>query len=725
MEKIKSVYHKLLEKNPNLSLVFDVLFLLSLFCYLVCQMLMTTMLPNAFLMGFGGMTLHFVILATVLRTLTNLDNWKEILMTLPLSVVCVLVSRTNNMFFLMIYAWAMIGTVGISRTKVLKTHVVVCGGVVCLAVFSAFTGAIPNLVYLEEYGLRDSLGLIYPTDAAAYFFYLVLLAWIAWKALPDWLALLLCVPLFVAVNGLMQSDTSAICTIAFACVLVVFILWKRFGEKTGLKRYKKVLDWLLIGCFPLFGILMFVLIFLRAQNTGIGIKLDGWLTGRLYLAWQSMKANGIHALGADVAMRGRGGTTFPVSDYSFIDSSYPLLVIKYGWIFSVLICLVWMRGVWKAIKNEDYRLAFGMALIAFHSLAEHHFIEAYYNILIILPFAASDKKLKMSEDMSSTQMKGNEKKYYLIRWGLRILFFLALLGTSPMWLSVIRTLVGWKAITGAGNGLWVSLISWVIFISIVVFGIKAIYFLWRNGRKALCYFAVFGALIIGGFSVGKIQLNKASLDVKPFIEADKAALETISQEKHGKVYASELPVLYHMNFSWMGYHSFMGEDLARIDRVSVITSRKNEWNIFFQKGFSYIPISNDSAIYSNDGSVITCLEREGYQAYEYYPEKKELSNATRLNLVKGKYFVACTMEIKEDKNETEDNKLADLYVWGDGGRKQIASEVMEWDKSVDEPILQKNFTFYLEDDTPGVVFYVLKKGEIDYEIKDFYVQRVP
>ena len=751
MEKWKAAYLNFGKKYPHLPKLLEAVFLVSFFCYLFCQMLMTTMFPTAFLMGLGGLALWFVIYATLAKTAVSLEKWRELLLALPVALICYMVSKNIQTSLLMLYAWAIIGMVGISYRKVAKIYVIVVGLIVMAAVFSALTGAIPNLVYLEEYGFRDSMGICYPTDFASYLFFLLLFFWIAWEKIPEWVTLILCVPMFWAASVLTQSDTSTICTILLGFVLLLFLIWKKFGEKSPLKKYKGFLDVLLVGSFPLAGLLMFLLIFLRAKGTSVGLKLDGWLTGRLTLAWNSLKANGIHPLGAVVSMRGRGGSTFPVAGYTFVDSSYPLLFIKYGWILTILLCGLWMWIVWKAVKQEDYRLAFGMALIAVHSLAEHHFIEAYYNILIVLPFASYNqnkevvKTAKIAESpkaSESAKASAHEKEAAcLVRNFICLLSGVIILAAAPIWLSFVRTLCGWKELQEEGSGLGTALLGFVVLISFVFALVIGIFYLKKGAKKVAFLFGIAVALFLGGCLWLGLQFDQAKSQALPLLEADAKVVGKICDNASGKVYASELPTFYHQKFPKMSYHVFMGEDLARYRDVTVITSRQKEWNPCFQKGFSYVPISRDCAIYTNEANVIAALMQDGFSVYDYYPEKKLLKSGTELDLVKGKYTVTITLKMEEqepmlmesDKEMADseaiggpDKKLAEINILGFGGREPILNEeILFRSLNQNEGIYQFEVSFSLQGDVSDVVFYLLKSGEIAFEVKDFYVQMTP
>lgn len=723
MNELKDKYFNMVNRASNLKKFAEGLTITSILLYILMQMLFTTTFSTSFLMGLGGLFVNFIVWSVLLKTVLSLDQWMTLAGALLMAVVFFIVHKTNQQGLMLIYAWAIIGMVGISYRKYLKIHVCAVGALVFLAILASLTNVIPNLIFYQNYELRDSFGICYPTDFASYLFFLLLLFWIAWDSIPHWVSLVACIPLLAVAYVYARSDTSTICGVLFCVVLVAWIIWDRFPRKEIFHRFKKVFDVLLVSAFPLFGLLMFGLILLKAYNVGIGNTVDQILTGRLRLAVQSLRTNGIGFFGADVPMIGNGFSTFPVEDYNFVDSTYPLLLIKYGCVLSCLICLAWMRVTWIAVKNHDYRLALGMAFIAFHSLSEHHFIEVYYNAIIILLFADFTNKNPIGE--YSKKVVSN--KYILVVFGILLGFAL----TSPVWISKVRTICEWRELTNAGDGLvivFVCLFMIVAFTKLCTIGIVE-GTQWiskrKNGIKAITCLGLSVVLLLGGWLFSESLIKTAARDLKDRLETDAPALEKVSAASSGKVYASELPALYHQRFSNVRYHVYGGEDFAREKNATILTYRENEWNICLRKGFQFIPISDESALYSNDPCVVEQLQKDGYAAYQYYPETKEIKSGSDLDLVEGKYVIEYSLRVTGSETKDQPEEVAIIRILGNAGKDMLKTEKIFDDAMDGEGIISDNVILEIKKDTASVVFYLYGSGNGSVEVIHFSVRRIP
>ena len=723
MNRIRNAYLNMLEKYAGIKRALEWLFIGMMFVYVLCQMIYTTTFSTAVFMGMAGLILQGVAWSVVLKTGTDLVHWKELILAVMTGGLFYLIYRTGNQSMFLFYAWIVIGTVGICYRKLLRVFVVAAGALWGLAVLASLTGTIRNLIYMEEYGFRDSFGICYPTDFVSYLFYFAVFFWIAWDKIPDWVSLAVSVLLFAVAAFLAQSDTCTICAVLFAGILLLFMIWKKWFSDSRLKRFKKILDGLLIGAFPLMGIFMAVLIMLRAGNTAIGYRLDGLLTGRLGLASRAISENGVHALATEISMIGRGFNTFPVDGYNFIDSTYPLLLIRYGWIFTVVICLLWMNIVRKAVKNADYRMAFGMGLIAVHSLAEHHFVEIFYNILIVMPFASYEQKKNMRETEDS------EKKLPQILPCFMSIGAAAV--SAPLWLSVLRTICGWIRIK---EGRWelaavifcmAGILVFVISFSKVLSGL--LQSILGEGKERRIALALILALrsVSGLIFAGSIGISRAASGLQELVDMDTPVAELISENKTGSFYVSELPVLYKKMFRKIRLTVFMGEDYAREKNISVLTSRDSEWNYCFRKGFQYAPISEKSAVYTNDVSVIRAMEEEGYKFTDYYPEKKQLQHGTELDLVKGTYTVTCQLKEKSKNVTDQGEAAARILIMSNWGKYVFAEHTILRKQTDENGILNEEFTFELKDDMAGMVFYLLPQEGYPTDVEDFYVRMTP
>lgn len=722
--KIEAVIHK--EIYRRLGNIFTRFFLVFLAVFMVWQTLLTTNFSMAFPMRIEGVLYPILFWFVILKSCFELGNWRKLLPAALTALCYQLVYRSTGYGAFHFYALIVMGIVGIEYRRIVKMQAAVVGGVVLAAVAAAFAGMIPNLVYLYEGGLRDSFGILYPTDFASYLFYLLILFWIAWKNLPDWLSLLLCAAFFLVARCFAMSDTSSICGILFACVLIGFLLVKKFcgegkifGKAFGI--CKKTLDGVLILAFPLCALLMFGLLGLYAADVPLAQKLNQILTGRLALACRSLASNGVRLFGVSISQVGAGATTFPVAGYNFVDSSYPLILIRCGWVLFLVIAFCWVRVTYLAVKGKDYRLAFGMGLIAFHSLSEHHFLDVGYNILLLMPFAVYTQPAR--EEAERTQAGRTEKFPIGIICGAAVL--LAALLTEPFWMAYFRTVCGWMCLTdlnmrqlfAAGFALFFAALTALLIRSLAGF-VRTL----RAGDKNRKVFLSVPAALLGltaavALTAGLVK--RASADCRARLEADAPAMRVILNSAEGKVCADELPVLYRQTFGNIHYPVFMGEDLARYRDTTVVVSRSKEYICFLRRGFQYAAISEYSSVYTNDAGVIQRLSEAGYAPKNYYDEIRfielPLRSAPMVDLRAGEYTVRVDFQVSLPE---EAETVAKIIIVGNYSREILLEKSISRDSADAEGNVEAEFLLEISKDTAGVKFYLIPDNGAALETKE-------
>jgi hypothetical protein len=155
----------------------------------------------------------------------------------------------------------------------------------------------------------------------------------------------------------------------------------------------------------------------------------------------------------------------------------------------------------------------------------------------------------------------------------------------------------------------------------------------------------------------------------------------------GKVIANKEPELMHRRFPGISRSIWYGQDLARLENISVVVDLEEDNHVFPRRGFRFTQISPDNAVYSNDPSVIEALTDAGFQWTAYdaavrevdlgvFAEFNELSlteqgsivleNGRKLNhgpyldFYGGSYRI--TFDVKADGIREQNNPLCSLYV---------------------------------------------------------------
>ena len=291
------------------------------------------------------------------------------------------VVRDSNFLFL---AACTMGYLEIDYRKIIRTYLIAVGTALSIVVIAAIAGWIENLTFKKDGHIRYSMGTIYPTDFASLILFLLLYLWVALKKVPDWVLLVLPVISFVIAWKVTYSVTSMVCSVLFAVIILYHMLDQHVLVKCP--RLRAASDWVTALVVVVFAGTMIYLLFLYTDGGTWRQRVDEMLSYRLKIANNGLHTYGVHPFGNRFELIGAGRTTGGwIATYNFIDCSYHLILIRYGYILLVAVLAIWIFEIRLAQKVDDRRLAFVLALIAIHSISEHHLIEMHYNIAMSMP----------------------------------------------------------------------------------------------------------------------------------------------------------------------------------------------------------------------------------------------------------------------------------------------------------------------------------------------------
>ena len=627
MAKIRLLYQKMREKLgggvKRCALpVLDIVFLALAGIYLLYLTEESTLfyLP---LPAWFEQKLLIVMAVTAFCRLVLIGGYqKKVWIGLGLGVIYYMVYRSDGYMFLLYLAVLTIGFINIDYRKILKTYLLTVGAFFAVSVIGGLSGAIPNLVYLDgaDRTVRSSWGICYPTDFASYIVFILIAIWICHKSMPDWLMLILAAGSAFIAWFIAHSETSLYCSI----LLAALVLYHGFYRHIVLgKRKAKWLDYCANGlmsiAFPVLAMGMFALIYLYMQNNGLSSRIDVLLSGRLKYTAQVYNQYGIQAFGSPFQQLGNGFTTLPQNTYQFVDSTYPLILIRYGWMMFASTLLLWCVMTGKAIKRRDKRMALALALIAVHAISEHHFPEVNYNILFVMPLAAYPEELNDEYLMKTERVKRLIPT--LVLAGAAVIMGLLL----PYAISVLRTVFaamgwiggrekGWPVIAG-GFAMLVVILLLAVCVYRLIFD--------RVNRRRMKKLAAVGAAVsILAICVGFVGCNRivdrAVRENQAMVDADAEAVSIVTQNARGRVYVDVLPEVYIRRFKGISRTVFTGEDLSRKKNITVIMADAKESQILIWKGFRYCTISDQHGVYTNDQAVIDALQGAGYDIAKYF-----------------------------------------------------------------------------------------------------------
>ena len=99
----------------------------------------------------------------------------------------------------------------------------------------------------------------------------------------------------------------------------------------------------------------------------------------------------------------------------------------------------------------------------------------------------------------------------------------------------------------------------------------------------------------------------------PILDSESQIINTISLNKQGNLYASVVPRYYKKHFEDVSYSIYYGEDLARENNATIIADINKTYNAFIWNNLKKVKISDYHVIYTNDESVVSALNKIGYE----------------------------------------------------------------------------------------------------------------
>lgn len=370
------------------------LFLVSFAIYQAMCMWDTTMFPLPFRVELLGKA---IALGIVLFKILLYDGY-NLLKLVGLMVIGVCTAITvYTAGYLPAFVWVvyLAGSRNISFKKILEVYLVITGAGMVMAYVASMIGVIENLQYVtEKRGIRNSFGIIYPTDFAAHIFYMILIGFYLkgerLRAYHYIGAIVTAVLIYHFCNARLDSVSILLTTALFGTGNI--ILCTRYVGRRIQRLWKK--GWINISPFimPICAMIALGLTYAYGMETNPNGKLhelNQFSGSRLRLGWEGIQNYGIHFLGRNVEMIGYGGTTRKLASYSFIDSSYINLLLRAGAIFMVAVLILYALSCRK--NCHDPYFLYMIALVSVNCIVAHHLVEPAYNPLLLAAFAEYDR----------------------------------------------------------------------------------------------------------------------------------------------------------------------------------------------------------------------------------------------------------------------------------------------------------------------------------------------
>jgi hypothetical protein len=312
---------------------------------------------------------------------------KEIWFCVFLAVCFLGTCLHTGYIFLAAVLLLILGVKNVPFKRLIQLYCAIAGTLLVITMVSSQVGLVENLVY----GSRISFGIIYPTDFTAHIFYLVMGYCYLRKEKLTYSELAGILGLSVFSYMFCIARTNAICLLLTFAVFLYLKIRNRVSDKNGSHyvmnpKYSRIL----VFSMPICAFFFISLTFLYNDQTSnfILTTINSLVSDRLRLGSIGLERYGIHLFGSTFQMVGWGGSaTYPKAEYFFLDSSYVLILIRYGIMVFLAVTTVFVLSSLRAEKQRDNYLLWILTLIAIQCMIEHHLLEIAYNPFLFYIFS--------------------------------------------------------------------------------------------------------------------------------------------------------------------------------------------------------------------------------------------------------------------------------------------------------------------------------------------------
>lgn len=320
----------------------------------------------------------------------NVYSIKSIFAVFILLVLNIVLIKTNISFivdtFLFIYS-----SRNIKLDNIIKITLYINICLMIFTVLSCFIGVIPDKLWYRSSGaVRHGLGYRYTSFSSNFYFHIALMYIYLKRNRKLRFIEVICILIF---NYILYKYTNTKAVFVLTNVMIISFFVFQY-KKTNLKN-----NWinkiLFKYCFPICA--TFSIGFSIKYNGNSFYKiLDTLLSNRLKLGHNAYNQYGIKLFGQNIIWS-MGDENLEVwqQTYNFIDSAYMQLLINYGIVLLVLICIGYIYVGKYAIKENNKTLCIVLLFLALHSVTDPQLMELRYNpFLLMFSMFFSTKSMK-------------------------------------------------------------------------------------------------------------------------------------------------------------------------------------------------------------------------------------------------------------------------------------------------------------------------------------------
>lgn len=304
---------------------------------------------------------------------------KELVLIAVGTILLIVSAKFSGSKTILVYWVFIIAAHDIELERIVKAALMVHFACMLIIIASSVWGIIEDRIYTQGSDrVRASLGYLYTTDSSNYFFRMILMyiyvrkEKISWESIG---ALELCNILLFKLTD--TRNAFLLGTLA----LFVTGVWKLFK---GLRKNNLIYKAGAVLTMPIMSVVMILLTFFYNPQIQWLESLNKFINGRLSLGYNAFKMYGLHLWGKPIQWIGGANDYITYSgEYNYVDSSYVQIILSYGIIIFLLICLLFIALGRKASKINDIYLILVLVTIALHSALDPQLFWMAFNPFIM------------------------------------------------------------------------------------------------------------------------------------------------------------------------------------------------------------------------------------------------------------------------------------------------------------------------------------------------------
>jgi len=320
-----------------------------------------------------------ILLKVVLDFIFKEFKVKECYLIIIITVFLIVITKNTGNKSILIYWFFIIAAHDIKLELIVRIALLVHLFCMSIIITSSLMDILQDRIYTRNMNeTRYSIGYQYTTDSSNYFLHMILMYIYIKKDKISWEAIG-----FLGICNLLLfkiTDTRSVFFTVTITLLIVSLLKIFKFLRMNNRLYKTVST----VCVPILSSIILYLTFSFNSEIQWMNDLNKKINTRLQLGNDAYKTYGLHLLGQNIQWIGGANEYDAIKkSYNYVDSSYVQIILNFGVLFFILLCIGFIILGRKAAKNNDIYLCLILIIISVHSVLDPQLIWMAFNPFIL------------------------------------------------------------------------------------------------------------------------------------------------------------------------------------------------------------------------------------------------------------------------------------------------------------------------------------------------------